>query len=124
MEQDLFTTVGLNSWQDFKNYIDQFSENWAFRGQASANWILNNAIERTAFIDLYQDIEADFVAEFQRGARAFVVGGGMVLAGDSNGSGPAGFDPQIIGFIGVNSESFCWSPESVAIIQAHTRFIL
>ena len=72
MEQDLFTTVGLNSWQDFKNYILQFSENWAFRGQASANWILNNAIERTAFIDLYQDIEADFVAEFQRGARNYL----------------------------------------------------
>ena len=72
MMQGMFTTVQLNSWQDYKNYILQFSENWAFRGQASANWILNNAIERTAFIGMYEDIEADFVAEFQRGARNYL----------------------------------------------------
>ena len=51
MVQGMFTTVQLNSWQDYKNYILQFSGNWAFRGQASANWILNNAIERTEWID-------------------------------------------------------------------------
>ena len=72
MVQGMFTTVQLNSWQDYKNYILQFSGNWAFRGQASANWILNNAIERTAFIGMYEDIEADFVAEFQRGARNYL----------------------------------------------------
>ena len=33
-------------------------------------WMLNNAIERTDFIRLDKGIEARFVAELQRGARA------------------------------------------------------
>lgn len=48
------------------------SENWAFRGQADANWVLNNAIERTGFIHFRKGIEADFVSEFQRGARNYL----------------------------------------------------
>jgi hypothetical protein len=67
-----YAVVQLRSWQDFKSYVQQFSENWAFRGQADARWILNNAIERTAFINFYKGIESDFVAEFQRGARNYL----------------------------------------------------
>lgn len=67
-----YTTVRLEGWEEFKKYIGQFSENWAFRGQANAAWVLNNAIERTDFISFHKGIEADFVAEFQRGARNYL----------------------------------------------------
>jgi hypothetical protein len=65
-------TVQLQKWQDYQAFVQQFSENWAFRGQADANWVLNNAIERTDFIHHYKGIEGDFVAEFERGARNYL----------------------------------------------------
>jgi hypothetical protein len=68
MDQYNYSTVRLGSWQEFSQYIQQFSERWAFRGQSNAGWVLNNAIERTDFIRLHKGIEAQFVAEFQRGA--------------------------------------------------------
>src|SRR5947199_10716839 len=71
-EINKYSTVRLKSWQEFKTFIQNFSENWAYRGQADANWVLNNAIERTDFIKLYKGIEADFLAEFQRGARNYL----------------------------------------------------
>jgi hypothetical protein len=67
-----FSTVSFNSWQEFKEYISIFNENWAFRGQGHSGWILNNAIERTNFINFHPGIEAEFVAEFQRGARNYL----------------------------------------------------
>lgn len=67
-----YTTVRLEGWEEFKRYIGQFSENWAFRGQANAAWGLNNAIERTDFISFHKRMEAEFVAEFQRGARNYL----------------------------------------------------
>lgn len=67
-----YSTVQLQQWRDYKLFVEQFSENWAFRGQANADWVLNNAIERTAFIQFHKEIEADFVAEFQRGARNYL----------------------------------------------------
>jgi hypothetical protein len=67
-----YSTVQLQHWRDYKLFVEHFSENWAFRGQADANWVLNNAIERTAFIHFHKGIEAEFVAEFQRGARNYL----------------------------------------------------
>lgn len=67
-----YSTVRLPSWHEFKLFVQRFSENWAFRGQAHAEWDLNNAIERTDFIRHSTSIEADFVAEFQRGARNYL----------------------------------------------------
>lgn len=67
-----YSTIQLNHWKDFKLFVEKFSENWAFRGQANACWVLNNAIERTDFIQHYKGIELDFVAEFQRGARNYL----------------------------------------------------
>jgi hypothetical protein len=72
MEQYTYSILRLPSWHEFKLYLPHFSENWAFRGQASAEWILNNAIERTDFIRFHNGIEAHFVAEFQRGARNYL----------------------------------------------------
>lgn len=66
------STIRLSSWHEFKLYVQRFSENWAFRGQANAEWTLDNAIERTDFIRFSSDIEAHFVAEFQRGARNYL----------------------------------------------------
>lgn len=72
MEQFNFTTVPLSSWQDFSTIVAQFSESWAFRGQSNTAWVLNNAIERTDFIQQGNGIEGRFVAEFQRGARNYL----------------------------------------------------
>jgi hypothetical protein len=72
MEQVKYARVVLDGWQSYKLYVRQFSENWAFRGQASHHWVLNNAIERTDFITHRKGIEPDFVAEFQRGARNYL----------------------------------------------------
>lgn len=72
MDQHSYSIIRLDNWQDFKLYVQQFSSNWAFRGQASADWVLNNAIERTEFIHFHETIETDFVAEFQRGARNYL----------------------------------------------------
>jgi len=67
-----YSTVHLNHWRDYKIFVERFSENWAFRGQAYSGWVLNNAIERTAFIHYHKGIEAEFLAEFQRGARNYL----------------------------------------------------
>lgn len=67
-----YSTVQLEQWRDYKLFVEHFSANWAFRGQADANWVLNNAIERTSFIQFHKGIEAEFVAEFQRGARNYL----------------------------------------------------
>ena len=72
MTEHSYSTVRLQQWRDYKLFVEQFSENWAFRGQAVAAWVLNNAIELTAFIQFHKTIEADFVSEFQRGARNYL----------------------------------------------------
>lgn len=72
MGEYTYSTIRVSDWQEFKEEIQRFSENWAFRGQANANWMLNNAIERTHFIHYKKGLEAEFVAEFQRGARNYL----------------------------------------------------
>ena len=72
MSSHQYWVVQLQNWRDYKNFVQQFSGNWAFRGQADASWVLNNAIERTAFIRHHKGIEVDFTAEFERGARNYL----------------------------------------------------
>jgi hypothetical protein len=72
MTEHNYSTVQLQHWRDYKVFVERFSENWAFRGQAEGDWILSNAIERTAFIHFHKGIEAEFVSEFQRGARNYL----------------------------------------------------
>lgn len=67
-----FTTLRFKTWNDYRRFVDELSENWVFRGQSNAGWGLENAIERTDFIHLYKGIEVDFLAEFQRGARNYL----------------------------------------------------
>jgi hypothetical protein len=73
MAEHNYATVRLKSWREYKLFIEQFSNNWAFRGQADSSWVLNNAIERTSFIHYHKGIEAEFVAEFERGARNYLL---------------------------------------------------
>ena len=68
----MFTTLHFTAWNDFKTFTQELSENWVFRGQLNNRWELRNAIERTDFIKLYNGIEADFLQEFQRGARNYL----------------------------------------------------
>jgi hypothetical protein len=72
MTEHNYSIVHLHQWRDYKLFLEKFSENWAFRGQLDASWVLNNAIERTGFIHFRKGIEAEFVAEFQRGARNYL----------------------------------------------------
>jgi FRG domain len=67
-----YTTLRLNTWSAYKKLVDDLSENWAYRGQANVEWGLENAIERTDFVQLYKGVEADFLAEFQRGAQNYL----------------------------------------------------
>jgi hypothetical protein len=67
-----YTTISLSNWAEYKKFVDTLSENWAFRGQVNTRWPLLTAIERTDFIKLRKGIEAEFVAEFQRGARNYL----------------------------------------------------
>src|SRR5215217_8258202 len=67
-----YSILKLNTWAEFKKLVDDLSDYWAFRGQAEQGWHLENAIERTDFVQLYKGIEADFLAEFQRGARNYL----------------------------------------------------
>lgn len=66
------TTLQFNTWNDYRHFVDELSDNWVFRGQAAAEWGLENAIERTDFIRYYKGIEIDFLSEFQRGARNYL----------------------------------------------------
>src|SRR5829696_8494294 len=68
----MFTTLNFINWNDYKNFTQDLSENWVFRGQLNTRWELRNAIERTDFIKLYKGVEADFVQEFKRGARNYL----------------------------------------------------
>jgi len=72
MSNATYAKVRLNDWSEFKEFTEELSENWVFRGQESKEWELMNAIERTDFIHLYKGVETDFVAEFQRGARNYL----------------------------------------------------
>ncbi len=67
-----FTTLRFAAWNEYKKFVDELSENWAFRGQGNAIWGLENAIERTDFVHLHKTIEIDFLSEFQRGARNYL----------------------------------------------------
>jgi hypothetical protein len=70
--ENTFTIMCLDTWAEYKNFVDELSENWVFRGQGDAIWALENAIERTDFIHFRNNIEAEFLAEFQRGARNYL----------------------------------------------------
>lgn len=72
MENTSYATIKFYNWTEYKNFVDTLSDNWAFRGQVNADWPLRTAIERTDFIKLHHGIEAEFVAEFQRGARNYL----------------------------------------------------
>jgi hypothetical protein len=72
MEEASYSTIKIIAWPEYKTFVDSFSENWAFRGQVHAGWPLRTAIERTDFIKFRKGIEAEFVAEFQRGARNYL----------------------------------------------------
>jgi hypothetical protein len=67
-----YSVIKADSWDEFKQIIESFSENWVFRGQINCNWVLKNAIERTDFIHHSKGIETLFVTEFQRGARNYL----------------------------------------------------
>src|SRR5690348_13241748 len=68
----MFTTLPFTHWNDFKDFTQELSENWAFRGQLNTQWKLRTAIERTDFITLHKGVEANFVQEFMRGARNYL----------------------------------------------------
>jgi len=72
MQEQPFSIIRLEDWKEFSPFIQQFSSNWAFRGQADSCWLLSNAIERTGFIKHHVQVEKNFVEEFQRGASNYL----------------------------------------------------
>ena len=67
-----YLTKNLKSWNGFKIFTSNLSQNWIFRGQGDSSWELKSSIERTNFIKLYEDIEQSFLIEFKRGAKNFL----------------------------------------------------
>lgn len=72
MIEKMYSTIKLEDWDGFKEFVGQLSDNWVFRGQVNSSWSLKNAIERTDFIKLQKGIENIFLTEFQRGARNYL----------------------------------------------------
>jgi hypothetical protein len=73
MEQEpTYTTKKVKSWNQFKTFADQLSENWLFRGQSDAAWDLKTSFERTDFFRKYEGVEWNFLTEYQRGAKNFL----------------------------------------------------
>ena len=63
-----YSTIRLESWREFKHFVEQFSENWAFRGQADAAWVLNNAIlQSNSFPIAYTSSSSAFNMEYPSG---------------------------------------------------------
>jgi len=67
-----YTVKELNSWQEFKTYIGDLSDNWLFRGQSDSSWELQSSFERAEFSKIYNGIEPIFVLDFQRAAKNFL----------------------------------------------------
>ncbi|HUR09853.1 MAG TPA: FRG domain-containing protein [Flavitalea sp.] len=72
MVENIFTSICLSNWSEYKEFVSGLSDNWVFRGQVNGEWVLKNAIERTDFIKLQKGIENTFLTEFQRGARNYL----------------------------------------------------
>ncbi|MCL2650765.1 MAG: FRG domain-containing protein [Candidatus Azobacteroides sp.] len=72
MQDPTYTIKRFKSWNQFKDFANQFSENWLFRGQSDSAWDLKSSFERTDFFKKYDGIESSFLIDFQRGAKNFL----------------------------------------------------
>ena len=72
MQEPTYTIKRFKNWHQFKDFANQFSENWLFRGQSDAAWDLKSSFERTEFFRKYDGIETSFLIDFQRGAKNFL----------------------------------------------------
>jgi len=71
-EEQTYSIKKVKTWNQFKKFTDQLTDNWLFRGQSDASWDLKSSLERTDFFRKYPEIEMDFLIEFQRGAKNFL----------------------------------------------------
>jgi hypothetical protein len=72
MEHIQYNIRDIKDWKEFKNFVDNLSFDWIFRGQANSNWTLKTSLERTNFIQKYSGIETSFLSDFQRAAGNFL----------------------------------------------------
>ncbi len=74
---ELFTTVNMCDINDLLKYLQQFPNDWVFRGQSNVDWTLETSIERTKFwkkSDGYDRalLEKTAIDEFERGAQHYL----------------------------------------------------
>ena len=72
MQEPTYTIKQFKRWNQFKDFVNQFSDSWWFRGQSDAAWDLKSSFERTEFFRKYDGIESSFLIDFQRGAKNFL----------------------------------------------------
>jgi hypothetical protein len=64
----------FSTWKQFNMFVDNLSEDWIFRGQSNSEWELKSSLERSEFFNKYENVEINFLTEFQRGAKNFIKG--------------------------------------------------
>lgn len=70
----MFHKKKITSWNSFRRFFSNFTQDWAFRGQSNSSWNLTTSLERTSFYKKYEFIELAYLAEFKRGAKNFLTG--------------------------------------------------
>lgn len=70
-EPSTFLTRRATSWQEAKELLEEYSQHYIFRGQASADWLLKTSIERCSFFAKSYHVEKDLVRDFQRAASSY-----------------------------------------------------
>lgn len=64
-------TRRASSWQEAKELLEEYSQHYIFRGQASADWPLRTSLERCSFFAKSYHVEKDLVRDFQRAAVSY-----------------------------------------------------
>ncbi len=69
-----YKQIDIESWQEFKNLVDNFTPEYIFRGQADSNWEIECSLERSDFKELDFDIENRLIDDFKRVAHHYLDG--------------------------------------------------
>jgi len=68
----LYSVKKFKTWDGFKKFVNQLSEDWVFRGQSNSKWELTTSLERTTFYKNHEKIEQFYLTDFQRGAKNYL----------------------------------------------------
>lgn len=70
LENEIFLTVEITSWDELKAGFKNYGDWWLFRGQADFNWVLQTTIERSEIVQKYL-VEHDIINDFRKYMRQY-----------------------------------------------------